>query len=214
MLLRDNEKIKQAAINFMEGNAQVIAPAGASKTDIIANRIKNLRAKNVKDGIVAFAFNENAAEELNAAIDQRLSSLKAIVQQIPENEKKTALDYNSWGTANGADTTWNLVLTLAGIENAAAEMEVDDFGQVPLSKEVLLELNPDVLFLPSYIWGEEGASDAFYQQVVEDPALAGVAAIVENQVYIFPERLKNSYSQYLIDAAAAAAEMVYPDLFD
>jgi iron complex transport system substrate-binding protein len=157
---------------------------------------------------------EKAAEALNAAIDQRLSSLQAKVRQIPDNEKKTALDYNSWGTANGADTTWNLVLSLAGIENAVAEMEVDDFGQVPLSKEVLLELNPDVLFLPSYIWGEEGASDAFYQQVLEDPALAGVAAIVENQVYIFPERLKNSYSQYLIDAAAAAAEMVYPDLFD
>ena len=153
------------------------------------------------------------AEELNAWIDQDLHDLAARVGALKDDERLSAIDYNSWGSANGGNTTWDLVLELAGIENAVGDMEVGDFGQVQLSKEVLIEVDPDILFLPSYIWGEDGAADAFYRQTVEDPALAGVQAIEDDRVYIFPERLKGSYSQYLVQAAWAAAEMAYPDLF-
>jgi iron complex transport system substrate-binding protein len=155
-----------------------------------------------------------AAEKLNAELDRRLEKLAEKTAALKQSERLSAVDYNSWGTANGSDTTWNLILSLAGIDNAAAAYEAGDFGQVPLSKEVLLEANPDIMFLPSYIWGEEGASDAFYRQVINDPALASINAVAERRVYIFPERLKNSYSHYLVDAAEAAAQAAYPSLFE
>ncbi len=154
------------------------------------------------------------ALQLNRSIDLRVQALADAAAVIPADRRLSALDYNSWSTANGSGTTWNLVLELAGITNAVAHMETGDFGQVPLSKEVLIDLDPDILFLPSYVWGDDDAAEAFYKQVVQDPALRGLKAIDEERVYVFPEKLKNSYSQYLLDAAETAARMAYPQYFE
>lgn len=154
-----------------------------------------------------------AARNLIASMDSRLDSLTNVIATIPQNERLTALDYNTWGTANGGDTTWNLVLNLAGITNAVAHLEAGDFGQVPLSKEVLVDLDPDLLFLPGYIWGEDDGAQAFYDQVRNDPALTGLKAITNDALFIFPERLKGTYSHYLVEAAEHAARIAYPQLF-
>jgi iron complex transport system substrate-binding protein len=106
-----------------------------------------------------------------------------------------------------------LVLELAGVENAAAALEPGDFGQVPMSKEVVVELNPDFLFVPGFIWGDPGAAEDFLRSVLEDPAFEGLTAIENEQVIAFPERLKGTYSHYLMDAAEAVAETVYPEYF-
>ncbi len=155
---------------------------------------------------------EDPAEELIRSIDLRVSRLEEQVAAVPENRRVSALDYSSWGVSNGAGTTWNLVLSLAGIDNAAGHLEPGDFGQVQLSKEMLISLDPDALFLPSYVWGDDDAAGAFYRQVLNDPALSGLSAISGDRVFIFPERLKNSYSHYLIEAAEEAARMAYPGL--
>ncbi len=154
------------------------------------------------------------AAELNRNIEMRAQDLMQRAAAVPENERVSAIDYNSWATANGFGTTWDLVLSLAGIDNAVSHMETGDFGQVPLSKEVVIDLDPDILFLPSYVWGDDDAADAFYRQVVGDPALSGVKALREERVYVFPEKLKNSYSHFLLDAAETAARMAYPGYFE
>ena len=153
------------------------------------------------------------AEDLIRTMDQRQQALEDRVRTIPAAQRVGAVDYNNWGTANGGDTTWNLVLTLAGIDNLVAHMTPGDFGQVPLSKELLIELDPEVLFLPGYIWGEEDGANQFFQQVINDPALRGLQALRNNRLYQFPERLKGTYSQFLIEAAETAARFAYPDLF-
>ncbi len=201
------------AANWSEaGKVEQLRQAGIPVYQInTPSNIAEIKAAVVQLGELVGRTTE--AEELNARMDQDLHDLAARVGALKDDERLSAIDYNSWGSANGGNTTWDLVLELAGIENAVGDMEVGDFGQVQLSKEVLIEVDPDILFLPSYIWGEDGAADAFYRQTVEDPALAGVQAIEDDRVYIFPERLKGSYSQYLVQAAWAASEMAYPDLF-
>lgn len=153
------------------------------------------------------------ADSIINDMNQRIARLTAAVDAIPEQERVTALDYNSWNSASGSATTWNLVLQLAGITNAAAALEADNFGQAPLSKEALIDIDPDIIFLPGYIWGDDTSADAFFRQITEDPALAGMQAIENDRVYMFPERLKGTYSQYLIEAAETAAAMAYPDHF-
>lgn len=155
----------------------------------------------------------DAAEDLVTTMAQRQSRLEDRIRTIPQAQRVGAVDYNNWGTANGGDTTWNLVLQLAGIDNLVGTMAPGDFGQVPLSKELLLELDPNILFLPGYIWGEEDGANQFYQQVLNDPALRGLQAIRANRLYQFPERLKGTYSHFLLDAAEHAARLAYPDLF-
>ncbi len=163
---------------------------------------------------VAAVVGEPAAgEAIIARMEDRIAALSNAVGSIPEAEQATAIDYNNWGTANGADTTWDEVLRLAGVRNAAAPLQSGDFGQVPMSKELLVELDPDLIFLPGYIWGEENGADAFRQQVIDDPAFADLQAIEAGDIYMVPEYLKGTYSQYLVDAAEFVARLAYPDRF-
>ncbi|MFW5800629.1 MAG: ABC transporter substrate-binding protein [Spirochaeta sp.] len=156
---------------------------------------------------------QEAAAEMIAAVDSRIEALQRKVAELDSVQRVTAMDYTTWGAAAGDGTTWDVVLELAGIANAAAELEADEMGQVPLSKEVLIEVDPDILFLPGYVWGEDDGAQAFYREVMQDPALQGLQAIQTERVYMFPERLKGTYSQYLVDAAELAAEIAYPEIF-
>ena len=154
-----------------------------------------------------------AGEALVERMEARVAALQRAVGSIPESRRATAIDYNTWGTANGVDTTWNEVLRLAGVNNAAAPFQTGDFGQVPMSKELLVELDPDVIFLPGYVWGDDDGATAFRNQVLDDPAFADLHAIRGERVYMVPEHLKGTYSQFLVDAAEFVARLVYPDRF-
>ncbi len=172
--------------------------------------------EGIRDEILAVADvvgEPEAGQALVARMQERIDALAEAVGDIPETERAEAIDYNNWGTANGVDTTWSEVLRLAGVDNAAAPFQSGDFGQVPMSKELLVELDPDVIFLPGYIWGDDEGAAAFRGQVLNDPAFSGLQAIESGQVFMVPENLKGTYSHYLVDAAEFVAQLVYPDRF-
>ena len=62
---------------LLKGNLQVIACAGAGKTEFVSKRIACLISKNIAkpENIVAFTFTERAAEELKFRIRQRIREL-------------------------------------------------------------------------------------------------------------------------------------------
>ncbi|MFX0073137.1 MAG: ATP-dependent helicase, partial [Candidatus Hermodarchaeota archaeon] len=69
-------KNQEEAINFKDGNLQIIACAGSGKTDVITRRIAIL----IKDGIspeniLAFTFTEKAAEEMKLRTWQHLHGI-------------------------------------------------------------------------------------------------------------------------------------------
>ncbi|MFP4508835.1 MAG: ABC transporter substrate-binding protein [Spirochaetaceae bacterium] len=154
-----------------------------------------------------------AAEDMISAMDARIAELQSTVSTIPDEQRLSGIEYNTWGTSSGVNTTWHEVLRLAGVHNAAAEFEEDDFGMVPMSKELIVDLDPDIIFLPGFIWGEDDAAQEFADQVMNDPALEGLEAIESERVYMIPEHLKGTYSQYIVDAAEHLAQLVYPDYF-
>jgi len=142
---------------------------------------------------------ETKGQALIDDMNVRLSSLKTESERL-HTKQWVALDYNSWGTASGLGTTWNEVMTHAGLINGAARYEVGDFGQVALSKEMIVSVNPDILFLPGWIYGDPEGSEKFKNQVLSDPALRDVSAIKQKRVYMIPENLRGTYSHYIVDA--------------
>jgi iron complex transport system substrate-binding protein len=157
-----------------------------------------------------------AAEDLVAGMRERLAELESLVSDGVASgiiRPLSAIDYSNWDSASGVDTTWQALLEAAGVGNAAAALESGDFGQVPISKEALVEIDPDVLVLPGFIWGDPQGAENFLSEVVEDPALSGVTAIREDRVFLMPERLKSTYSQYIVDGAFFIARQVYPEVF-
>jgi iron complex transport system substrate-binding protein len=97
--------------------------------------------------------------------------------------------------------------------NAAGDRATDAWGQIPLSKEKLLEIDPDVLFLPAWMYGEPDRAESFRRQTLEDPALRELKAIATGRVYPIPGRLTQTTSQYIADAIEFLARTAYPELF-
>ncbi len=87
-------------------------------------------------------------------------------------------------------------------------------GQVPVSRETLLELDPDILILPGWVYGDPNGAASNYKQTTGDPALREMKAVRNNRVYMMPEQIKASTSHYLVDAVEWLAATAYPELFD
>lgn len=170
----------------------------------------------IQEKIKTIGLLVNAVEQAEAMIEQmdrELSEIERVVSSISEDQRLTVMDYATWGSAQGAGSSWDEVIRRAGLINAVGEFAADEWGQVPLSKEKILELDPDLLILPGWIYGDPGGAEEFFSQILEDPALQGLSAVQEGRVYQMPEGLKAATSQYIVDAVEYLARLAYPDLF-
>ncbi|WP_017220842.1 ABC transporter substrate-binding protein [Moritella dasanensis] len=145
-----------------------------------------------------------AAQQIVARMRARLKS-----DIIPAKHKLTGMDYNPWGTSSGQDSSWNGLLEQAHVDNIIKDYATDKYGQVPVSKEMIIVLNPDVLFIPAWVYGNESTAEQFKQQVLTDPSLQSVNAIKNNRVYQVPHALRGVYSQYFVDAIRFINHAVY-----
>jgi iron complex transport system substrate-binding protein len=152
-------------------------------------------------------------EAMVSSMSARLAEAKRRVAKVDESSRLSVVDYAVWGSAQGAGSSWDEMLKLAGLVNAVRGFPADQYGQVPLSKEKLLELDPDILVLPGWVYGDPKGADAFYAQTLSDPALKSLKAVQKARAYKMPERLKSTVSQYLADAVEYLARMAYPELF-
>ncbi|OCH37244.1 ABC transporter substrate-binding protein [Aliivibrio fischeri] len=148
-----------------------------------------------------------AAERVIENMQQRLQQ-----EVILPKKRLIALDYNPWGTSSGQDSTWDEVLKQANLNNAIEGLVSDKYGQVPVSKEMVIALNPDILFIPAWVYGDEKGADKFKQDVLSDPSLQLVKAIKNGRVYQMPHVLRSVYSQYIIDAILFVNHSAYKKL--
>ncbi|MEZ9925297.1 ABC transporter substrate-binding protein [Vibrio breoganii] len=137
---------------------------------------------------------QNKAEAMVTEMDRRLEE-----ELIFTSHQYKVLDYNSWGTSSTRQSTWQLIVDKAGFQNLVSDLQADKFGQTPMSKELLVALNPEVLFVPGWIYGDEQGAENFMNQVMTDPALRSVDAIKHGDVYPIPENLRGTYSQHIVE---------------
>ncbi len=155
---------------------------------------------------------EDGAKKLTQWMDSRLAAVAAKVGALTPDKKLSVMDYNTWGTSSGAGSSWDEIIRLAGLKNAVAGLKADQYGSVPLSKEKLLTLDPDILMLPSWVYGDPAGSDAFFAGIINDPALKSLRAVKQGRVHRMPENIKTATSQYIVFAVEDLARYAYPDL--
>lgn len=169
------------------------------------NTLKEIESEILRVGDIV--NRRPAAERVIENMQQRLQQ-----EVILPKKRLTALDYNPWGTSSGQDSTWDEVLKQANLNNAIEGLVSDKYGQVPVSKEMVIALNPDILFIPAWVYGDEKGADKFKQDVLSDPSLQSVNAIKEGRVYQMPHVLRSVYSQYIIDAILFVNHSAYKKL--
>lgn len=167
--------------------------------------------RNLIRSVAEAVGEERKGAELVQWMDGRLESVSRRLEAVPQDKRLSVMDYNTWGTSMGHGSSWDEIVRLAGLRNAVADLKVDEWGQVALSKEKLLQLEPDLLFLPGWVYGDEAGSEKFMKQILSDPALKDMRCVRGGKVFRMSESLKTCTSQYIVNAVEELARIAYPD---
>ena len=107
----------------------------------------------------------------------------------------------------GPEGPFNDLCYYAGLKNALAEKNVP--AQAVLSEELLLELNPDVIFMPSWDYSKGNDLNAFAENILKNPLYKDVGAIKNKRIYKLHDQYLYSTSQYTLKAVEEMAEVCY-----
>ena len=144
-------------------------------------------------------------EKLIKNMDDRLKALQNKITKNYKGAKPRILMYTSFGTTSGKNTTFNDMVKLINGVNVVAEAGIDRFKDI--SKEKIIELNPDIIIVPIAKKYDNVAkvSKLFF----EDPSLKNVKAVKNKKVYFVQYKDISATSQYMIDNIENLAKVVY-----
>jgi iron complex transport system substrate-binding protein len=150
-------------------------------------------------------------QELVAWMDSKLMEVEEKLKALKPEEKLTVLDYSEMGYASAKGTNFDDIVTRAGLVNASAQAGMESWVQI--SKEKIVELDPDVLILPSWFYDKKNTADSFTQSIKDDKSLTDVKAVKNNRIVILPNPHMSAISQYVVLGVEDTAKAAYPELF-
>jgi iron complex transport system substrate-binding protein len=154
-------------------------------------------------------------EELVRWMQTKLEWIEEKLSPLQEEDKLTVMDYTmDFGNSFGRGSIWDEIVRHAGLRNAVAHLPADKWGTVPISKEVLITLDPDIIVLPGWIFGEKDGAAQQYQQFMGDPAFEVLTAVRNRRIFQIPEKHRSSGSHYSVLGVEDLARCAYPSFFE
>ena len=144
-------------------------------------------------------------EKLIKNMDDRLKALQNKIAKNYKGAKPRILMYTSFGTTSGKNTTFNDMVKLINGINVVAEAGIDGFKDI--SKEKVIELNPDIIIVP--IAKKYDNVNKISKLFFEDPSFRNVKAIKNKKVYFIQYKDITPTSQYMINSIEELAKVVY-----
>lgn len=168
----------------------------------------------VKDSIqiIATALGEpEKGNELLSLMDQELADVEKKVALIPQDERKRMLLISVMTSYGGIGSSFDDACKYAGVINGAAAEGLHT-GQ-PLTKEMIVKINPDILLLPAY--NNHGSFDvkAFNDGYLLDPSLQTIKAIQQKAIMYPREDYIYNNSQDIVFAVREIARCAYGEVF-
>ena len=144
-------------------------------------------------------------EKLIKNMDDRLKALQNKITKNYKGAKPRILMYTSFGTTSGKNTTFSDMVKLINGVNVVAEAGIDGFKDI--SKEKVIELNPDIIIVP--IAKKYDNVNKISKLFFEDPSFKNVKAIKNKKVYFIQYKDISPTSQYMINSIEELAKVVY-----
>ena len=179
---------------------------------VVCKGAKNLAEIKETIQLIAQAIGEpQRGEVLLQKMDERLAWVQARTAAIPAAERKTVVLLSLMKSYGGIGCSFDDACQYAGVTNGMARIGIHN-GQT-MSKEQLVEINPDILFLPTYT--DHGAYDSgkFRAAYLEDPSLQYVRAIRDQALREPFEGYIYNCSQDYVFGVQEIAYCVYGDVF-
>jgi iron complex transport system substrate-binding protein len=168
--------------------------------------------KQVIEAISQAVGEEAVGKQLTLQMDGELDKITQKLQNVPADKHKTVLMYTLMGGTGGVGSTFDDIRRYASLKNAAS---IVGLGRSDiLSKEQIVQANPDMFFMPT--WDYTGKTDIqqFKENVQQDAALQTVKAVREHHLFTVSDRHLNCTSQYIVEGVKDIASAAYPDCFE
>ena len=82
-----------------------------------------------------------------------------------------------------------------------------------ISKEQVVQVNPDMFLLPTWNYDKHSDPEKFARELMEDPAYRNVKAVKNKKMVYVSDRYRYVASHHIVDAVENIAYAVYPELF-
>ena len=155
--------------------------------------------------LAAIVKEEEQGEAIVKDMEERLAALQKRIADEYKGEKLRMMMYTAYETTSGEGTTFNDMVRLIGGINAAAEAGIK--GSEKISKEKVIEINPDVIIYP--IWTDNEDFDKLAAFVVNDPSFETVKAAKDKKIIPVKYKTTSPTSQYMIDGIEELGKAVY-----
>lgn len=179
---------------------------------VVCQGAKNLTEIKETIRLIAQAVGEpQRGEVLLQKMDERLNWVQSRTMTIPAADRKTVVLISLMKSYGGIGCSFDDACQYAGVTNGMAKIGIHN-GQT-MSKEQLVEINPDILFLPTYT--NHGAYDSgkFRATYLDDPSLQSVQAIRDQALREPFEGYIYNCSQDYVLGVQEIAYCVYGDEF-
>lgn len=144
-------------------------------------------------------------------MDEKLAEIAAETAKIPAEERRSVVLISLMKGYGGAGCCFDEACQLAGVVNGRAAAGIQNGEE--MSKEKLVEINPDILFLPTYNNHGKFDIDRFRDEYMNDPSLQNMRAIQQGNLLEPDEGYIYNCSQDFVFAVQEIAYRVYGDRF-
>ena len=148
---------------------------------------------------------------LLSMMDEKLAEIAEKVAQIPQSERKTVVLISLMGGYGGLGSSFDEACRCAGVINGRAALGIRDFHV--MTKEQLVQIDPDILFLPTYNDRGRYDVDQFRRTYLDDPSLQTMRAIRTRSFAEPFEGYIYNCSQDFVFGVQEVASRVYGDAF-
>lgn len=132
-----------------------------------------------------------------------------VLTKFGEKNLRSVLAVSTMGVM-GQKGTFSDICYLAGVQNVLQKVNVP--ARMQIAEEKMLELDPDILLLPSWNYDKNSDIDTYRQKILQNPAYKNLKAIKNGRVYIIHDQYLYSMSQYSIKAIEEIAKVAYPEI--
>ncbi|MGM9929287.1 MAG: ABC transporter substrate-binding protein [Bacillus sp. (in: firmicutes)] len=156
----------------------------------------------------AIVGEEEEAAEVVADVKERMAALEEKAADV--KEQKRVLYWTQYNSSVTENTSIGEMITLAGGINVITEAGItgDEYPDYPnLSKEKLVELNPDVIITSD--WQYDGSEATFVEEWKNDRALKNVNAFKNNEVHVIDSANLTTAAHYVIEGAEDIQDVLY-----
>lgn len=154
---------------------------------------------------------DGKGQEIINWMDEKLKAVEDKLSALKPGQKLTVMDYGELGSS-GKGTNFDDIVTRAGLINVISRAGIE--GWPMISKEKIIEFNPDIIILPSWYYDANNSFESMRDSLVNDPSLQTVSAIKNGRIISVPNPHISAISQYVVLAVEDVATAAYPGLFE